>query len=76
MKIAQLFRIDCVFRSDIRQEGSEVTAECGLVRTIAGKTGLYESLLSLGQQAVKACGPYADNTSAVAIRLHNGKAAS
>ena len=45
-------------------------------QAIAGNAGLYERLLSLGQQAVKACGPYADNTSAVAVRLHNGKAAS
>lgn len=35
---------------------------------------LYEGLDALGQQAVKACGPYADNTSAVAVRVGAGKA--
>lgn len=30
---------------------------------------LYDGLRTLGQLAVEACGPYADNTSAVAVRL-------
>lgn len=35
---------------------------------------LYDGLHALGQQAVEACGPYADNTSAVAVRIGGGKA--
>ena len=45
-------------------------------QTIDNGEGLYDSLRNLGQQAVKACGPYADNTSAVAVRVLNGKVSS
>jgi hypothetical protein len=37
---------------------------------------LYEGLRCLGQQAVEACGPYADNTSAVALRINAAELAS
>lgn len=44
-------------------------------QTLSSKDALYDGLRMLGQQAVEACGPYADNTSAVAVRVDNGKAA-
>ncbi len=43
-------------------------------QTLGSKEALYDGLRVLSQQAVEACGPYADNTSAVAVRVHNGKA--
>ncbi|UCG73800.1 MAG: serine/threonine-protein phosphatase [Chromatiales bacterium] len=43
--------------------------------TLGSGDELYDGLRMLGQQAVEACGPYADNTSAVAVRVGNGKAA-
>lgn len=42
--------------------------------TLGSKDELYDGLRMLGQQAVEACSPYADNTSAVAVRVGNGKA--
>jgi len=45
-------------------------------QTLGSKEALYDGLSVLSQQAVEACGPYADNTSAVAVRLYNGKAES
>jgi len=34
-----------------------------------GEAGLAKSLRELGEDAVRSCGPYADNTSAVALRM-------
>lgn len=42
--------------------------------TLTSGEVLYDGLHALGRQAVEACGPYADNTSAVAVRIGNGKA--
>ena len=41
-------------------------------RGLNSQQGLYEGLRALGKQAVEACGPYADNTSAVAARIGDG----
>lgn len=43
-------------------------------QTLGSKGELHDGLRVLGQQAVEACGPYADNTSAVAVRVDHGKA--
>ena len=34
-----------------------------------GDAGLAQALRELGEDAVRSCGPYADNTSAVALRM-------
>ena len=47
-----------------------------IVTTLGSEQALYDSLRALGQQAVEACGPYADNTSAVALRITAAELAS
>jgi serine/threonine protein phosphatase PrpC len=43
-------------------------------QTLGSGNQLRDGLNALGQKAVQACGPYADNTSAVAVRVSDGKA--
>ena len=43
-------------------------ADDEIARLSTADDGLTEGLRRLGEQAVRACGPYADNTSAVALR--------
>jgi serine/threonine protein phosphatase PrpC len=47
-----------------------------IAQTLDAQPSLYDSLHRLGRQAVEACGPYADNTSAVALRVNGAESGS